>query len=247
MTRHLSRMAAWVLAAALPLATQAACLSDEQVDELVRHYLARTPAPTPLGLSDTDGACTRAKLHVRLEKALGKPVIGYKAGLTNPAVQQRFQTDQPVWGRLYDGMIQPNGSAFEAAFGARPLYEADMLVRVSGTAINQARTPADVLAAIDQVIPFVELPDLAVQEPPSSTAPRYRPSTSAHAWAWQASRSPCRPTRGSDRRCSTPCATCRFASPMPRARCSARARAATSSSTRSMPSSGWSRPCAARD
>ena len=41
-----------------------------------------------------------------------------------------------------------------------------MIVRVSSATINQARTPADVLAAIDQVIPFVELPDLAVQAPP---------------------------------------------------------------------------------
>lgn len=165
MKKLLPRMAAWAIVATLPLASQAECLSDAQADELMAHYTARTPAPTPENLSDADGACTRAKLNARLEKALGK-VIGYKAGLTNPAVQQRFQTNQPVWGKLYEGMIKPDGSSFEAAFGARPLYEADMLVRVSSAAINQARTPADVLAAIDQVIPFVELPDLAVQAPP---------------------------------------------------------------------------------
>src|SRR5690606_30123214 len=40
------------------------------------------------------------------------------------------------------------------------------LVRVSDEKINGARTPEDVLAAIDLVIPLIELPDLMVQAPP---------------------------------------------------------------------------------
>jgi 2-keto-4-pentenoate hydratase len=63
-------------------------------------------------------------------------------------------------------MVLESGATVEAAFGARPLYEADMLVRVKSAAINQAKTPMDVLEAIDQVIPFIELPDLLVQAPP---------------------------------------------------------------------------------
>jgi 2-keto-4-pentenoate hydratase len=37
---------------------------------------------------------------------------------------------------------------------------------VSSEAINSAKTPMDVLNAIDQIIPFIELPDLVVQAPP---------------------------------------------------------------------------------
>ena len=96
---------------------------------------------------------------------MGK-VVGYKAGLTNPAVQKRFNTDRPVWGKLYEGMVLANGAAVPATFGARPLYEADMLVRVKSASINHARTPMEVLESIDQVIPFIELPDLMVQAPP---------------------------------------------------------------------------------
>ena len=51
------------------------------------------------------------------------------------------------------------------------LYEADMLVRVKDASINQAKAPMDVLAAIDQVIPFIELPDLVVQAPPQLSGP----------------------------------------------------------------------------
>ncbi len=151
------------LAAALP--ARAACLADAEVDAMMAAYLARTPAATPEGLNNADGECTRGKLNQRLEARFGKPV-GYKAGLTNPAVQKRFGADAPVWGTLYANMLLADGATVEAAFGARPLFEADMLVRISSEAVNRAKTPEDVLAAIDQVIPFIELPDLVVMAPP---------------------------------------------------------------------------------
>lgn len=156
---------ALLLGVACATGAQAECLSDAQADDLAAHYFARTPAANLEGLSDADGACTRAKFNARIAPRLGK-VVGYKAGLTNPAVQKRFGTDKPVWGKLYEGMVQPSGATIDAAFGARPLFEADMLVRVKSAAVNQARTPMEVLEAIDQVVPFIELPDLLVQAPP---------------------------------------------------------------------------------
>ena len=104
-------------------------------------------------------------MQKHLQAQFGPPV-GYKAGLTNPAVQKRFNATAPVWGTLYANMLLESGAMVEADFGARPLYEADMLVRVSNESINSARTPAEVMVAIDQVIPFIELPDLVVQAPP---------------------------------------------------------------------------------
>jgi 2-keto-4-pentenoate hydratase len=151
-------------------AAQAECLSDVQTTALFDAFVAKTPATNPEGLSEADGACTRAKLNALLAKHYGA-VIGYKAGLTNPAVQKRFNYDRPTWGVLYQGMLLDNGAVVEAAFGARPLYEADLLVRVKSAAINQAKTPAEVLDAIDQLIPFLELPDLVVQAPPKLNGP----------------------------------------------------------------------------
>jgi len=128
------------------------------------NYGERRPAANPEGLSTADGECTRAKLQKLLQGRFGAPV-GYKAGLTNPAVQKRFNHDAPVWGALYAPMLLKSGAVVEAHFGARPLFEADLLVRVSSMAVNQATTVDEVLAAIDQVIPFIELPDLVVQAP----------------------------------------------------------------------------------
>ena len=154
-----------LLAVTCATSASAQCLSDAQVSDLVANYVAKKPAANIEGLSDADGACTRAKVNSLLAQRFGK-VVGYKAGLTNPAVQKRFNTDKPVWGKLYEGMVLGNGAAVEAAFGARPLFEADMLVRVKSAQINQAKTPLQVLESIDQVIPFIELPDLLVQAPP---------------------------------------------------------------------------------
>src|SRR3989344_1815 len=153
-------MAALVAVASVTSA-QAQCLTDAQAADLVANYVAKTPAANPENLTDADGACTRGKVNALLAQRMGK-VIGYKAGLTNPAVQKRFNTDKPVWGKLYEGMVLPSGATVDAAFGARPLYEADMLVRVKSAAINQAKTPMDVLDAVDQIIPFMELPDMNV-------------------------------------------------------------------------------------
>jgi 2-keto-4-pentenoate hydratase len=162
------RLASAVLAAATLAGASSAsaeCLSNAQVGALVDAFNAKQPAPNPPAMGDADGACSRAKLLALLDHYY-RDRVGYKAGLTNPAVQKRFNATSPVWGVLYEKMLLPNGSSIEAAFGARPLYEADLLVRVSDARINQAKTPDDVIQAIDQVIPLMELPDLVVQAPP---------------------------------------------------------------------------------
>lgn len=165
-----TRTLAMAVAMAIGASAQAACLTDAQAQALVEQMMAKAPAANPAGLTEEDGACSRAKVTALLEKRLGR-VIGYKAGLTNPAVQKRFNYDKPVWGKLFQGMVLNDGATVEAAFGARPLYEADMLVRVKDASINKALTPMDVLMAIDQIIPFIELPDLVVQAPPQLSGP----------------------------------------------------------------------------
>ena len=151
---------------AQPPAAPAPCLGDAQVKQWLVDYLAPRPtANPPANLDAASAACTRAKWQQQLASVAG-PLAGYKAGLTNPAVQKRFNTTEPVWGALYQRMLLRNGSTVPVAFGSRPLFEADMLVRVKSAAINQARTPAEVLANVDQVIPFIELPDLMVEAPP---------------------------------------------------------------------------------
>ncbi len=161
------RRSVTVLAAlwAVVLPATAACLTDLEAAALVANYLNKKPAANPEGLNDADAACTRAKVNRFLVQQTGAKVVGYKAGLTNPAVQKRFNATEPVWGVLYEPMMLKDGATVEAAFGARPVFEADLLVRVSDARISQAKTPEQVLQSIDQVIPAIELPDLVVEAP----------------------------------------------------------------------------------
>jgi 2-keto-4-pentenoate hydratase len=164
--RSRSRCAAFaVVLAAAAVSAQAECLSDTQAAALVANYLNKTPAANPEGLNDADAACTRAKVNKYLLQQVGGQVIGYKAGLTNPAVQKRFNASAPVYGVLYAPMLLRDGATVDAAFGARPLYEADLLVRVRDSLVNRATTPEEVVRHIDQVIPAIELPDLVVDAP----------------------------------------------------------------------------------
>jgi len=155
-----------VAASVLSGAAQAECLSDVQAAAIVANYLAKTPAANPEGLSTADGECSRDKVNKYLVQQTGAKVVGYKAGLTIPAVQKRFNASAPVYGVLYAPMLLQNNATVEANFGARPLFEADMLLRVRDSLVNKAKTPDAVIRHIDQVIPAIELPDLVVAAPP---------------------------------------------------------------------------------
>lgn len=75
--------------------------------------------------------------------------MGYKAGLTSLAAQEKFGVDRPLLGVLLQQMLLPNGAVLPANFGARPMTEGDLMVRVGSDkinqAINQAKTIAEVL------------------------------------------------------------------------------------------------------
>jgi 2-keto-4-pentenoate hydratase len=141
----------------------AACPPAAEVDRFVADWLALKPTAAPGGaeLSATDAACARDMVVERLEGKLGK-VVGYKAGLTSKAVQERFGATEPARGTLLEGMMVKGGATVPAAFGARPLYEADLILAVRDAGVNDAATPEEVLSHLSAIYPFIELPDLVV-------------------------------------------------------------------------------------
>jgi 2-keto-4-pentenoate hydratase len=141
------------------------CPTGAQIDELVKRYIARQPAPNPaLGMSPEAAACGRQRFTDRLDLHLGR-VVGYKAALTSAALQKRFNATSPVRGTLFEKMIVPDGASVPASFGARPMFEADLVVVVRDGGIHGALTPHDVMEHISAIRPFIELPDLVVQDP----------------------------------------------------------------------------------
>ncbi len=149
--------------AAISCATTAIadCATDEEVSAFVAGYLAAEPTKA-LAAKGTmeDALCTQAKVVELLSQEKG-PVIGYKAGLTSKVAQERFGASEPVQGVLYRDMMLEDGAEVPEKFGARPVFEADLILVVASDAINSATTAEEVMAHISAVHPFLELPDIS--------------------------------------------------------------------------------------
>ncbi len=149
----------------------AACPSRERVNTLLRFMDAREPVRgLRTDLSMSDGECGRLRLVERLESSDNR-IVGYKAGLTNREVQARFGVASPVRGVLLEKMMLADGAEVPADFGARPVFEADLLVVVKDAAIHKAKTHLEVLRSLSLVVPFIELPDILVAEGEKLSAP----------------------------------------------------------------------------
>lgn len=155
--------AVWLFCAATQPAW-AECATDAQVDRFVQDYLSNTPTAA-LSADGTmqDALCTQVKISIALEPYLG-PIIGYKAGLTSKPAQNRFGADEPVQGVLYRDMMVANGATVPLNWGARPVFEADLVLVVGDADINMATTPLEVMQNISAIRPFLELPDLTLAE-----------------------------------------------------------------------------------
>lgn len=141
------------------------CPDDAAVAQAVSRYVAMQPEPNPpADISVAGAACAQAKFARALAPTHGR-IVGWKAGLTNPAMQKRLGVDEPVRGTLLEKMMLRDGAEVPAKFGVRPFLEADLLVEVSSSAIHDARNPVEVLAALRSVIPFIELPDINIADP----------------------------------------------------------------------------------
>jgi len=149
-----------LLSLLLVLALGHQALAAGEGAKLADYYLKKQPAPALEPAPTLDRAMKiQAEYVAAIMPSFGR-VVGYKAGLTNPSVQKVFGVSAPVRGTLLEKMILRSGSSIEANFGARPLYEGDLILRVGSEAVNAAKTPMEALAGIDAAIPFIELPDL---------------------------------------------------------------------------------------
>ncbi len=153
------------VAAALILSAPAlaVCPDDAAIDAYLVDF-AKLQVSKGFGndISLADAECAKNKLGKKLPLYLGK-LVGYKAGFTNPALQKRFGVDGPKWGYMYNRNMIDMIAVLPADFGARPLYEADLVVEVKDARLADAKTPLEALNYLEAVVPFIELPDLMLE------------------------------------------------------------------------------------
>ena len=148
-----------VLAVVAGLAT-ATDAPESVARQLFAHYETASPAPAPLSRPDLQQAAQVQNAYLALLTETYGARIGYKAGLTGSAAQQRFGVDHPLLGLLFAGGYQDAPGQLNIDAGARLLVETDLVVRVADAAINTARDWPGLLAGLDVMYPFIELPDL---------------------------------------------------------------------------------------
>jgi 2-keto-4-pentenoate hydratase len=86
--------------------------------------------------------------------AAGERQIGWKVGLTAPAIQQQFGFHEPVFGCILDS--RPSGHVFRPGELIRPGFEPELCLRVRETLRGEVDAAA-VRRAIDAVYPALEI------------------------------------------------------------------------------------------
>lgn len=164
----------WLVLGALLLpfagAAHGACPDGSMMQNAARGWIAGQRLRDPQVRNLQDGLCAYAAFRSVLEAELGAPV-GVKVGFTSKAAQEKFGIDAPVAGALFAPMLLPDGARVSMAGSRTPFYEADLIVTVGSSAIMQAKTREEAAAALRDVRPFIELPDLALQEGLAPTGP----------------------------------------------------------------------------
>lgn len=86
-------------------------------------------------------------------------IVGYKTGGHDPG--PGFATFPPEGIRAYilEGMMRSDGTAIKIEETKVGFLEADFAVRVGDATINQAESDLEILAGLDAIVPFAEIPD----------------------------------------------------------------------------------------
>lgn len=131
----------------------------QSLPQLVEDYLAKRPTKAlQPGLSLNDAYAAQQRFVERLEPKLGVRA-GHKIGLVTPQTQERYGAKGPMRGVLLRAMMFKDGAEVPLNFGARPMFEADMIVVVKDDGIHSATTPLEVAQHLSEVVCFIELPD----------------------------------------------------------------------------------------
>lgn len=144
------------------IAVLAAVPSADAIKQLTEDYFAKRPSQSlHSGMSLNEARHAQKDFVARLTPKLGPPA-GFKVGLTSKAVQESLGATAPVRGVLLRDMLLQDGATVSATFGARPIWEADLIVVVKDAGINKAKTPLEIARHLSEIVAFIELPDRIV-------------------------------------------------------------------------------------
>ena len=138
-------------------------IDDETVDGLAERlydaYRRGDPldAATLPALGVADGYAVQRAVTDRRRTDEG-PSVGYKVGFTSAAIRQELGVDEPAYGRVLADTVRGEGRLDDGDGLIDPKIEPEIAVRLA-TPLDPPATPIDALAAIDAVVPVIEVVD----------------------------------------------------------------------------------------
>jgi 2-keto-4-pentenoate hydratase len=106
---------------------------------------------------DGDAAYAIQQINTEMRLAAGRRIVGRKIGLTAKAVQAQLGVDQPDFGILFDDMAYRDGESVPAKVMQQAKVEAEIAFVMCGDITSSDPQMADVVAAIDYVLPAIEI------------------------------------------------------------------------------------------
>ena len=114
-------------------------------------------------LTEDEAYRWQAEFVAALQPSLGR-IAGYKTGGHDTGPPNPNFPPHGIRGVLLEGMVHPSGASVTPNDAVWGFLEADFAVRVGDESINTAETDLQLLASLDAVIPFIEIPDPAFRD-----------------------------------------------------------------------------------
>ena len=118
-----------------------------------------------------------------LVRILGGDIVGYKTGGHDPGPKNPNFPPDGIRAVLRSTTFREDGSAIRLDESRAGFLEADFAFRVGDASINEAETGLEILAGLDAVVPFAEIPD-PFYDPDDATANRMIVSNMISRWAF---------------------------------------------------------------
>lgn len=142
----------------------AVCPKNEEINEIVIAYVAKTPIKPIENLKNIlEAYCAQGKFAAQIGRMKGTQA-GFKAGYTSLSTRLDSDVDRPLRGFLFQNMFLSDGAVVPANFGARPRFSADLIAVVKDGDLHRAATPLEALEHISHFLPFIDLSDLMIEE-----------------------------------------------------------------------------------
>lgn len=163
---------------------------DQQVRERIAEALRNAerdaaPIDPPTAVHpelDVVDAYEIALINIGLRRAAGAQVAGHKVGLASEAMQKMMGVDEPDYGHLLDDMQYFENTPIPTAALCFPRVEVEVGFILGRDLPPEGCTDDDVLAAIEWVVPSIELIDSRIRDWKITLADTIADNASSCGW-----------------------------------------------------------------